>query len=77
MKSAKRLQKQTAVKPKNNTGDCQVTLVGVDEVNLEQQRISWKSPIAQALLGRCVGEETKVHSPEGNRILKIISVSYI
>lgn len=52
------------------------TVVGVDEIDLNQGRISWKSPIGQALLGKSVGDEVLVKVPVGELTYEIISVIY-
>lgn len=51
-------------------------IVGVDEVDLDRDWISWQSPLAKALLNKRVGEEVQFKSPAGDRKLKILAVSY-
>ncbi|MCX7945879.1 MAG: transcription elongation factor GreB [Hydrogenophilus sp.] len=51
-------------------------IVGVDEADAKKGRISWLSPLAQALLRRTVGDEVKVRLPEGVRVLEIVAVRY-
>lgn len=46
------------------------TLVGVDEARIAEGRIAFTAPIAQALLGRAVGEMTGVRL--GNRVQTIV-----
>ena len=46
-------------------GERTVQIVGEDEIQPEHNRISWKSPIAKALLGRMVGDEVEIHRPAG------------
>lgn len=51
-------------------------IVGVDESDLNQGKISIVSPIAKALIGKTLGDTVIVKTPNGNReyeILKIIS----
>jgi transcription elongation factor GreB len=49
-------------------------LVGVDEVDLDGIAISWMSPLAQALLGRRVGDVVRFETPAGERILRIVRI---
>lgn len=46
-------------------------LVGVDEVDLDERSISWLSPLAQALLGRKVGDVVRFQAPAGEQVLRI------
>jgi transcription elongation factor GreB len=51
-------------------------IVGVDETDIEQNRISWRSPLAKALLKAKVGEEVRFRVPAGEEHLKIIGIRY-
>lgn len=42
-----------------------VRIVGEDEIAPEKNWISWKSPMAKALLGKQVGDEVEIHRPAG------------
>jgi transcription elongation factor GreB len=53
-----------------------ITIVGVDEIDLDRKHISWRSPIARALIGAKVGDFVTVHSPKGAEEIEIISVVY-
>ena len=61
------------------TGDRrrQYTIVGVDEADAARGRISFVSPLAQALLGREVGDSLPFHTPRGEEELEIVSISYV
>ena len=52
-------------------------IVGEDESDLKQGRISIASPIARALIGRSVGDEASVQAPTGEIIYEIMSIKYI
>jgi transcription elongation factor GreB len=52
-------------------------IVGEDEVDISKGRISWKSPIAKALLGRKKGDEVLVHKPQGEEYFTIEKIQYI
>ena len=42
-----------------------VQIVGEDEIAPEKNRISWKSPMARALLGKRLGDEVEIRRPAG------------
>ena len=52
------------------------TIVGVDEIELSKNRISWISPLATAMLKKRVGEIISFRSPKGVRELEIIAIQY-
>lgn len=52
------------------------TIVGVDEIDLHKNRISWVSPLASALLKKSVGDIVTFKSPKGPRELEIVQVRY-
>ena len=49
-------------------------IVGSQEANPKEGRISDDSPVGQGLHGHRAGEEVAIHAPAGEFILKIISV---
>lgn len=51
-------------------------LVGNLEADLEQSRISIRSPIGRALIGKQVGDEVEVNAPAGKRLYEILTVTY-
>ncbi len=59
------------------TGD-EVTyqIVGDDEANVKEKRISISSPIARALIGREEGDIATVNAPGGVQEYEIISIRY-
>jgi transcription elongation factor GreA len=52
-------------------------IVGDDEADLKQSKISISSPIARALIGKSAGDEVEVQAPGGVREYEIIDVKYI
>ncbi len=52
-------------------------IVGDDEADLKQSKISISSPIARALIGKYAGDEVEVQAPGGVRAYEIIEVKYI
>lgn len=88
----KRLENAVVVDPREQGGDkiffgARVTIeedddehelhiVGVDEVDPNQGKISYRSPIGAALLGKSVDDEVTVHTPAGPRTLFVVDVTY-
>lgn len=54
----------------------EVTIVGVDELDVGDARISWRSPLARALLKAKVGDTVTVRAPRGPEQLEIIAIRY-
>jgi transcription elongation factor GreA len=52
-------------------------LVGEDEANIKEGRISITSPIARALIGKEEGADVKVQVPSGVREFEVVEVKYI
>ncbi len=51
-------------------------IVGVDETDAQKGFISIDSPVARALLGKSVGDITKVELPECHVSFEVIAISY-
>jgi transcription elongation factor GreA len=51
-------------------------IVGAEESDLAQGRISIASPLARSLLGHEVGDEVKVTMPAGKRVYEILEIHY-
>ncbi|MBV8628198.1 MAG: transcription elongation factor GreB [Paraburkholderia sp.] len=61
------------------TGDGEahtVTIVGIDEVDLDRGHVSWISPIARALLKAKVGDQVTLHTPAGPEPIDVLDVRY-
>ncbi|MCC6534867.1 MAG: transcription elongation factor GreA [Burkholderiales bacterium] len=52
-------------------------IVGEDEADLKQGKISISSPIARALIGKFAGDVVEVNTPGGPREYEILDVKYI
>ena len=48
-----------------------VSVVGLDDVDLDRNYISWLSPLARALMKSGVGDRVVVHAPGGREELQI------
>ena len=51
-------------------------IVGDIESDFKEKKISISSPIAKALIGKCIGDEVEVTTPGGRKCYEIIGVSY-
>ena len=51
-------------------------LVGEDEIEPARKRISWRSPIGTALLGKRVDDDVRVQTPSGVRRFTVTDVRY-
>ena len=53
-----------------------ITIVGVDEVDLEKGYVSWVSPIAKALIKARTGDCVRIQTPTGPTEIEILDVEY-
>jgi len=51
-------------------------IVGEDEADIKQGKISISSPTARALIGRSAGDTAEVRAPGGTRVYEILDVKY-
>ncbi len=65
------------VKLENETGEeVSYQIVGEDEINIKEQKISWKSPLAKSILGKKIDDEVKLLKPKGEETLTILDIEY-
>ena len=57
-------------------GEREVCVVGLDEVDLDRNHISWVSPLARALMKSGPGDRVVLHAPGGSERLEILEVRY-
>ncbi len=53
-----------------------VSIVGVDEVDLDRNHISWMSPLARALMKSEEGDTVVLEAPGGTEELEVLEVRY-
>ena len=53
-----------------------ITIVGVDEVDLDKGHVSWVSPIAKALIKARLGDCVSIQTPTGPYEIEILEVEY-
>lgn len=53
-----------------------VTIMGVDEAELDKNQISWVSPVARALLKAEIGDLVRLRTPAGEEELEVLEILY-
>jgi transcription elongation factor GreB len=53
-----------------------VSIVGIDEVDLDRRYISWRSPLGRALMKSSPGDRVVLHAPTKIEHLEILDVEY-
>jgi len=61
---------------KDAVGHHVVSIVGIDEVDLDRGHISWRSPLANALMKASPGDHVDLRAPAKTERLEIIDVEY-
>jgi len=51
-------------------------IVGEDEADIKDGRLSVTSPLARALIGKGQGDNVEVSTPRGNRSYEVVTVAY-
>ncbi len=53
-----------------------VTIVGIDEADVDKGQVSWISPIARALLKARVGDSVDIRTPAGPETIEVVRIVY-
>lgn len=53
-----------------------VTIVGIDEADMDQGKVSWISPIARALLKAREGDLVTLRTPQGPEEIEVVAIAY-
>lgn len=51
-------------------------IVGENELDPNNGKVSWRSPLARALMGKAEGDEALIQKPQGEESLEILKVRY-
>lgn len=51
-------------------------IVGEDEIDIENKKLSWRSPLAVAVLGKKVDDEVKLQKPAGIQHLTLVKIEF-
>lgn len=61
----------------NSKGDEKtITIVGIDEANMDHGKVSWLAPIARALMKAYEGDSVPLRTPSGGEVLEVIEIRY-
>lgn len=60
----------------NTDKESSYTIVGEDEANIAQGKLSFMSPLAKALMSKYEGDEIQVQAPGGAKQYEILEVTY-
>ncbi|MBI1276235.1 transcription elongation factor GreB [bacterium] len=66
----------TVTYAREDDSEVTVTLVGIDEADLNLGKISWISPVARALLKAGVGDMVELRTPGGVEMIEVLSLCY-
>lgn len=56
--------------------ETRISIVGVDEVDVDKGYVSWISPIAKALIKARAGDTVQLQTPNGPKAIEILEVTY-
>jgi transcription elongation factor GreB len=56
--------------------ETRISIVGVDEVDVDKGYVSWISPIAKALIKARAGDTVQLQTPNGPEAIEILEVTY-
>tara|TARA_B100001029_G_C15058659_1_gene456521 strand:- start:1283 stop:1762 length:480 start_codon:yes stop_codon:yes gene_type:complete len=61
----------------NSEKEVTYKIVGEDEANVSEGKVSFSSPLARSLIGKSVDETARFESPSGTQEYEIISIKHI
>ena len=61
----------------SSEGEQRWQIVGEDEADAEHGRVSYRSPLAQALLGARIGDEVIWPRPAGDLRIELVAIDYL
>jgi transcription elongation factor GreB len=67
----------TVTYKKSDGNESTVKLVGTDEADMTQGKISWISPLAKALLRSHIGDIIEFHTPSGVEEVEVLAIQYL
>ena len=62
---------------RGNGSEQTVKIVGIDEIDTAQNKISWISPLARCLIKAREGDQVSLNTPEGREDIEILEVAYV
>ncbi len=68
----------STIKLSNDSGSSiEYKIVGEDEADINNRKISVTSPVARALIGKYEGDTVQVNTPDGVIVYEIVEVAYL
>ena len=61
----------------DDDAEMEFQIVGEDESDIKEQRLSVRSPLARALIGKSVGDEVEVTTPSGGKFYELLKVKFV
>ena len=62
------------IRKEKEKNDRQYTIVGSDEADIHQRKLSYLSPLGEALMGKTKGDSFTFNSPSGEQVYKVLKV---
>ena len=59
-----------------NSDEMTYQIVGADEADLAQNKLSYQAPLARALIGKSQGDIIEVRTPKGTKAYEVLKVIY-
>lgn len=53
-----------------------IRIIGTDEARIEDNEVSWVSPVARALMRKSVGDVVLLHTPDGEVEIEVLEIAY-
>ena len=60
----------------NEEKEINIRIVGAQEINHHPSYISWHSPLARALIGKMIGDNVDVDTPNGTKLYSVLEICY-
>src|SRR5210317_476786 len=60
----------------NEKKEINIRIVGAQEINHHPSYISWHSPLAHALIGKMIGDNVDVDTPNGTKLYSVLEICY-
>jgi len=68
------VQVGSRVRVQGDENESEYVIVDPAEADASAGRLSSESPVGRAVLGRVLGELTRVHAPGGERLVRIVAI---
>ena len=66
---------EVTIQKNGEKGNHTYTIVGTEEANIHEHKLSYLSPLGEALMGKSKGEEFNFETPNGKQAYKVLKVA--